>query len=152
MTASNSVYIEKKDILKLLDRADEIIPYYERENRRNPAGKFDYGSRDEVALRLLESDYGVFVTGIKLRGDDIVLSSREGHLLSNEAPEYVGLNSFNIRLPVFKDSTTISRFADSVQAVLKRRAGKGSDLACLMMAGVEEFASRTKSKLQPQLR
>ncbi len=48
----NGKIINKQQILALLNEARELIPFYDAENQRNPKTIYDYGSVDQIALRL----------------------------------------------------------------------------------------------------
>lgn len=140
MSATGSIYIDKKQLLGYLEEAKGIIKYYEKEGHQG------WGSVDEVALRLIESAHSVFFTGIKLNGQDLTLHAREGRLDSRGQIEWKGPFSYTYVLKDFRGGTTISRFADSICEILFGRF-KNPELA--QMGNPGSYVTRTRRAIAP---
>ena len=148
-SVTGAEYIGKKHVLMLLQEARELIPFYDRENRKHPEWHHDYGTVDDVALHLLESREGVIITGIKLNGEKITLSAQEGLANSKGELLYVGSGTKTYFLDGFKESTTVARFANSISQVMDRRANSKTDLSTICTGNMSGHARRTQKALQP---
>jgi len=142
MTASRSIQIDKETIVGRLKEAKKLIPYYEK------CGYKDYGSADEVALKSIEKDYDLFITAIKLNGNDITLHAREGRLSHSDSLQWLGPDNYTMILQGFRNGTTVSRFTETVCDVLEKRA-KNPELSPYMMGNLGAYTNRTKREVQP---
>jgi len=154
--ASRENYFGKAQILQFIEEAKELVTLYDKENERKPKGHYDYKSVDEVALRLLESSEGIFLTGIKLDGDNITLYGNVGSICEGKTGDgkmiwdvtYAAPTTVTYCLENFR-GTTIARFAKTLCGVLARRKASRGELSKFMMPTVPAFAGRTKREVSP---
>ena len=62
--ANNHMHINKSTLLELLDEARELKSEYERQNGRGLRHRYESGSVDEIALRLLERRENFITVGV----------------------------------------------------------------------------------------
>jgi len=124
--ASKENYLEKQNILKLLEEARELREAYDAENKRNPQGFYKHGSVDNIAIRLMERRDGIFFTGIKLHGEDAVLYAHEGSV-ADSGELLFNLPGSEVYTVANFRGTTVARFILTLCEVIEsRRSIKGT--------------------------
>jgi hypothetical protein len=147
-----NVVLDKEELLKLIEEAKGFVDSYDAENRRTPQHRYDYGSIDAVALRLLEQQEQVVATGISLNIRDVHLHVQRGYL-GNEGILWMSEpgRTYTYLLPDFK-GTTVARFVYSLGEIVIDRARNGlPELKAIMLPNTVAFARRTQEVVQPYL-
>src|SRR3989338_5906577 len=132
----NEEHLDKEKLLRLLDEAKELKVFYHK------GGFFDYGSIDEIALRLLERRETFVTIGIKARGNQAKIY---GRICYPGSENFIATDSQTMEyvLDGIK-GTTIARFVYTICEVVTRRVNNGNEeLRAIMIPNAKALSNET---------
>jgi len=139
--------VDKSRLLEVIGEARELVRRYDAENAKSPRTRYDYGSVDAVALRLLEQQEGFITVGVTLRGNNVNVHGHRGYLAASGVL-IADSQTVTYRLEDFR-GTTVARFAHSLCDVLVQRATNGNpDLKELIQSNIAAYAKRTQEEVK----
>jgi hypothetical protein len=148
---SNDAILCDGCVSELLSDAKTLATFYDQENRRNPRDRYERGTVPEIALGLMERQYGVVMVGIQLNRGDIHLHGTEGTILPDgEVISIPQTHSYVLR--DFRDPT-VAGFASELCGILTARAKNGNaGLKAIMLGNAAARAGRTQRELQSHIK
>ncbi|NQU98709.1 hypothetical protein HQ533_04535 [Candidatus Woesearchaeota archaeon] len=81
--SNSDVHLSKKKVLELLKDASHLRELYAQENRRSSGQPYDYGSIDNIALRLFERQEGIIIIDIRLSKSNLKIHGQIGRVEEN---------------------------------------------------------------------
>ena len=144
----NEMHLDKKKLRELLNEANELKALYDEANRNGT--HYNYGSVDEIALRLLERreffvtiDIKAHYHSAKIYGRVCYPGSDSFIALDGQTVEYV-LDGIQ--------GTTIARFVRNVCDIINQRVNNGnSELKEIMASNAKAHSNRTREYIKPYL-
>ncbi len=144
----NEMHLDKEKLLELLDESKELKALYDTANRNG--APYNYGSVDEIALRLLERREFFVTIGIKAHHKSAKIYGRvcypgsDGFIVTDgQTVEYV-LDGIQ--------GTTIARFVRSICDIINHRVNNGNpEQKEMMIFNAKAYSNRTREHIAPYL-
>ena len=145
-----TIQLGRDEVRAMLADARNLQAHYDAANKANPKGHYNYGSVDEIALRMLEREGGFVTIGVKLHGasgEDVKLQGRSGFLMPDGTA--IPTNGTVDYLLKGYDRASVRGFIEAVCDVVDNRVDHGSsEVRAMMVSNAKAYTNRTRTEIR----